>query len=133
VWVAFGIICLVCLIQTLAVVILVRGHLTKSLETMKEIKGYQQDTATVLIEVLREDRAKEKAAEEAEKAKYEVGAFYPSDQNVAELERQASRAQDNFIPAGRPPRYSQTPSVRSGSASSQVTWPPPDPLSGRRL
>jgi hypothetical protein len=116
VWLGFGIVCLVLVVQSLALFLLVKQHRAQA----------QADTEGALLRDAQHERTRvadleavleavkagltlvwdERKQEQARASQYEVGAFFPSDENIAELERQAGRAEDNFIPAGRPPKYS---------------------------
>ena len=63
-------------------------------------------------------------------AKLPIGAFFPTDAAAAEMEREVQRAEDHFVSATGPTRYSSGRSPGSGATSRPARSTPPARRSG---
>jgi hypothetical protein len=85
----------------------------------------------LLEAALSRDRETGIREEQARIAKLPIGAFLPTDQTAADLERDIRVAEDHFVDSRGPIRFSSRPSPTSGGNSRPEPWKPPARRSGR--
>jgi hypothetical protein len=105
-------------------------HATETRRRLQLIDAGMESLPQAVIRGVQSVLEDSRRREQEEQDKLPIGTFLPDDAGVQEMERQFRSADDRFIPAQHPIRYSSRPSSPSETRSAPAPSKPPGKRSG---